>query len=222
MQNCQCLSWRIFLLMRIGLLPVALIMCLAGVSYAKPADGQDVLKRKISLNADQEQMKLVLRRISKKADVKFIYISPKVEDQRRVTIVAENDELGQVLNRLLRPFNIQYEVFDDQIILKPGAPIAIAGAPVAQTGQPITIKRDSVSGKVTDESGNPVPAASVTVQGSANGVSTDKDGNFSLDADLNDVLVISAIGYESVEITIGRNAGLVVVLKKESTSWTKW
>jgi TonB-dependent starch-binding outer membrane protein SusC len=118
MQNCKSFNRLIFQFMRIGLLPIILVMLLVGVSYAKPADGQDVLKKKITLDANQEQIKLVLRQISKKADVKFVYIAPKIQDRKRVSLFANDEELGKILDRLLSPFNIKYEVIDDQIILK--------------------------------------------------------------------------------------------------------
>ena len=64
----------------------------------------------------------------------------------------------------------------------------------------------TVSGKVLDETGSPLPGASIIVKGTSNGTSTDFDGNFTLTVS-NDsrTLVVSFIGYSSKEIPISDN-----------------
>jgi len=60
-----------------------------------------------------------------------------------------------------------------------------------------------VSGKVTDESKNPVPGASVLVKGTTVGSITDLDGNYALEVTgSNQVLVVSFLGYLAQEIMV--------------------
>ncbi len=64
----------------------------------------------------------------------------------------------------------------------------------------------TVSGKVLDETGSPLPGASIIVKGTSNGTSTDFDGNFTLTvSDDSRTLVVSFIGYSSKEIPISDN-----------------
>ena len=56
------------------------------------------------------------------------------------------------------------------------------------------------TGKVLDETGEPLPGVSVIVAGKAGGVSTDFDGNFSLAAKPGDVIKFSYIGYKPVDV----------------------
>ena len=56
------------------------------------------------------------------------------------------------------------------------------------------------TGNVTAE-GNPLPGASVVVQGTTNGASTDFDGNFSIDANEGDILIVSYVGFETQQVT---------------------
>lgn len=64
----------------------------------------------------------------------------------------------------------------------------------------------TVSGKVLDETGTPLPGASIIVKGTSNGTSTDFDGNFTLTvSDDSRTLVVSFIGYSSKEIPISDN-----------------
>lgn len=60
----------------------------------------------------------------------------------------------------------------------------------------------TVKGKVTDESGSPVPSATITVKKTANAVATDASGNFSISASPGNVLVVSAVGFEQREIPV--------------------
>src|SRR6476469_6885432 len=65
----------------------------------------------------------------------------------------------------------------------------------------------TVSGKVLDEKGVPIPFATVTEKGTKNGTSADANGNFSLEVRNANALVITSTGFESKEISIqGRNS----------------
>ena len=61
----------------------------------------------------------------------------------------------------------------------------------------------TVSGTVTDTSGVPLPGATVVVQGTNNGVTTNFDGDYSISASEGDVLVVSFVGFDSASATVG-------------------
>lgn len=65
-----------------------------------------------------------------------------------------------------------------------------------------TAQKNTVSGKVTDDKGAPVPYATITIKGSHRSVAADENGNFTLQADKNALLVISAIGFGASETSI--------------------
>jgi len=60
-----------------------------------------------------------------------------------------------------------------------------------------------ISGTVTDQSGLPLPGATVLVKDTTNGTSTDFDGNYSINANQGETLVISFVGYTTKEVVIG-------------------
>ena len=64
--------------------------------------------------------------------------------------------------------------------------------------------QQSVSGSVSDSDG-PLPGATIVVQGTNDGVSTDFDGNFSIQANAGDVLEISYVGFQTQLITVSAN-----------------
>lgn len=73
----------------------------------------------------------------------------------------------------------------------------------------------TVSGTVTDAGGQPIPGASVVIQGTSTGVATDFDGNYSLNAAASDVLVFSYIGFETREEQVGNRQTIDVVLQED-------
>jgi TonB-linked SusC/RagA family outer membrane protein len=75
-----------------------------------------------------------------------------------------------------------------------------------------------VTGTVTTESdGLPLPGASVIVKGTTKGAQTDFDGKYTIGVNSGDVLVISYVGMEPVEVTIGASNVYDVVLKEGNT-----
>ena len=60
-----------------------------------------------------------------------------------------------------------------------------------------------VTGSVSDDNGIPLPGASIVIQGSSSGTTTDFDGNFSIETSQGSTLVISYVGYESQQVVVG-------------------
>ena len=73
-----------------------------------------------------------------------------------------------------------------------------------------------ISGTVTDENGVPLPGATVLVQGTSNGVSTDFDGNYSISASQGDTLVFSFVGYSSQSVVVGSSSTVNVSLEPDN------
>ena len=74
----------------------------------------------------------------------------------------------------------------------------------------------NATGKVVDSSGVAIGGASVTIVGTKKGTSTNSNGEFSIEAQKNQTLRISAVGYETFSFSVGSN--LVLTLKSTSTS----
>ena len=73
-----------------------------------------------------------------------------------------------------------------------------------------------ISGIVLDENGGPLPGANVVIENTSTGVSTDFDGNFTINANSGEVLVISYIGYTSEYITVGNQDSITVSLQLDN------
>ncbi|RRB04685.1 TonB-dependent receptor [Larkinella rosea] len=72
-----------------------------------------------------------------------------------------------------------------------------------------------VSGRVTGTGGDAIPGANVVVKGTTTGTSTDAQGRFSLNAPSDGTLVISSLGFASLEVNIGGRSQLTVTLAED-------
>jgi len=77
------------------------------------------------------------------------------------------------------------------------------------------IYSQTISGVVNGEDG-PLPGATIQIKGTDTGVTTDFDGNFSVEANQKDILIISFIGYASQEVTINDQNDLTIFLTSDS------
>ena len=78
-----------------------------------------------------------------------------------------------------------------------------------------------VTGKVTDQQGQPVPFASVRVKGTKQGVSADADGNYSIRVKSGDALIISGTGLTQKEVPVGDGTAVNVQVSRQTSNLTE-
>lgn len=77
-------------------------------------------------------------------------------------------------------------------------------------------QQQTVTGKVTDESGLPLPGVNIIIKGTSTGVQSDFDGNYAIEASQGDILVFSFIGLQTAEYPVGSNNVVDVALAADS------
>lgn len=92
-------------------------------------------------------------------------------------------------------------------------PITISAQQAAQA------QRKTITGKVVDGNNMPVPGATITIKGRPNnGVTSDANGNFTIQAAPDNVLVFGSIGYQQQEVKVGNSTTLNVILNVSATN----
>ncbi|MEC7262686.1 MAG: SusC/RagA family TonB-linked outer membrane protein [Bacteroidota bacterium] len=87
----------------------------------------------------------------------------------------------------------------------------------ANTSVTIDVLQQTISGTVKDAQGTPLPGASIIEKGTTIGTQTDFDGNFTLNvSDANATLLISYIGFRSVEVVLDGRTSLDVTLEEDT------
>ncbi|MDT3405305.1 SusC/RagA family TonB-linked outer membrane protein [Mucilaginibacter terrae] len=180
---------KLLLFMKISTLIVAVI-CSAMLSVtAATVEGQ-VLNTKVSIDISEVKLDDAISKISNASGVKFTYNGTIVNSGIKVSAHAKGLALSTVLDELLKHTPFVYKAIDDEIIITTGKRIATYSA-----------MQRILTGKVTDERGQPLPGASVKVKGSDRGAITDAKGNYQVQVnDESEVLVFTFIGYKTKEI----------------------
>lgn len=144
---------------------------------------------KITLNLDKTNIKKALSQIERKSSYRFLYNQALFSENNRVSLNAKDEDVLKVLDRLLENTDLTYEVLDNYLVV-----LKFNG---------VEFQQQRVTGKVTNEAGEPLPGASIRVKGSSGGTSADMEGNFAITVPANATLVISSIGYDDQEIAVG-------------------
>ncbi|UIR56579.1 TonB-dependent receptor [Sphingobacterium sp. SRCM116780] len=84
--------------------------------------------------------------------------------------------------------------------------------------QVVNAQQIQVAGKVSDESGTPVPSVTIAVKGTNTGTSTNSNGLFTLNANADATIVISAVGYQKQEISLNGRKTLTISLQKDENA----
>ncbi|UOQ52362.1 TonB-dependent receptor [Hymenobacter cellulosivorans] len=170
---------------------------------------QGVLEQKITLQVEAQTIKETLSQIARQANIRFVYSQQLVGADRKVTINAQDAPLLAVLDEVLAPLKVQYEVANKRVVLRASSESGSAN----DSGRPDV----TISGRVVDAKGEGIPGVTVVVKGTAIGTGTGPDGSFTLQAPENSVLVFSFVGYARQEVPVtGATTGLRVALTEDA------
>ncbi|ABQ05915.1 SusC/RagA family TonB-linked outer membrane protein [Flavobacterium johnsoniae] len=199
-------------IMKITLFQFVLALVFSSFAVANNVNGQKKLDTKVTIIVENLTLDNALSKIEKSAHVKFSYNSRLPQLSRKVSIEANQETLSSILSRILVPFNITFSEVSNQIILQKTAADPFASADNHDSLFEVLTAGPIIKGKVTDQTGSPLPGATVMAKGTKVAVLTDFDGNFSIEMPANaDKLVISYVGMETKEIGITNVTPTVVL-----------
>lgn len=212
MQKKQHAYGALLTAMRITFQQLLLVAIFAGLSYASDLRAQELLSRRVTLSATDVKFESILDRISKQTKAKFVYSHEVIRAERIVSVSVVNRPLESVLESMLEPLGITYSVTErGNILLKKSLekPIPYLSDESVSASPPDR----AISGKVTDEKGEPLPGVSVLVKGTQTGTITDVEGRFTLSSvPEKSQLVFSFVGYFSQEIDLESKTSLEVTM----------
>ena len=163
---------------------------------------------KLSINVKNGTLIEALKQIESQSEYYFYYNNDEVKTLDGVSISVDKKEIQEVLEKLLNGTNLEYKIIDRYIALKKKN---------ENGSEPAIQQQKSITGKVVDSGGNPLPGVTVVVKGTTNGTITDIDGNYSIAkiAD-NSTLKFSFVGMKSKDVIIGNQKSINVTLLDET------
>lgn len=166
-------------------------------------------RTKLTLDLKHVSVEQLIDNIESTTEFKFVYMIRAVDLERQVTVKVDGERIEKVLDKVFGNTSTTYNVVDRQIFLTEKKDGPVVRKPEIKS-EPLQL---TVTGKVVDEFGTPLLGTTVAVKGTAQGTSTDFDGNYALTIpDRSAVLQFSYVGYVPQEIEVGAQTTINVKL----------
>jgi len=171
----------------------------------------------VSISGKDLSLKEVFVQIHQQTGYDFLYDSKEIEKGLPVTLNVKDAPVADVLAQCLKPSGLTYSIKNNAIVVKKSVAVEISvpeyNAVATRTDPPV------VRGRIANEKGEPLAAASIKIKGTTRGTISNENGDFVLkNVEENEVLVITVIGYESREFTLsGQNRFVNLQLKPKSS-----
>ncbi len=159
----------------------------------------------ITIERDNVLIKDVLREIEDQSGYYFIYNNEFVDVYQKIDIHAKNQKIDVLLDKVFQGQNVNYSINNRRIILSP-----------AETHE-VALQSRTISGRVTDSSGAPLPGVTIIIKGTTQGAVTKGDGSYLLlNVPGDGMLVFSFIGMKTQEIPVGNQSSISVVMTEDA------
>lgn len=192
---------RIFSIMKITLLLnfVFVFGLFAGNTYSQNA--------KVTLSRKSSPLEVILNEIENQTDYLFV-INSQVNIQQKISVEVKEKPVSKVLDEIFAGTDVHY--------VMEGTHIVLSNKNMSQNSVDQQIR--TITGKITDEMGEPLIGVSISVKGTESGTITNTKGEFSVSGNFNNktVLIISYIGMKKQEIEIGSRSHINIAMVSDS------
>jgi TonB-linked SusC/RagA family outer membrane protein len=167
---------------------------------------------KVTIDVKNTSLANVFKVIEHKTNYRFVYNNEVVPVTKVVTVKATDKDLSLILDELLEKLPVTYKILPNKIIV-------LSPKPTAEN-QAVQVQPVTITGMVTDETGNPLPGVSIKSKSDIKySTVTDINGHFSLVLnDRDHVLVFTFIGYATVQQSVPATGGMLIKMAPSANS----
>lgn len=162
------------------------------------------LNAQITVDVSNQSLKEIFKVIETKSEYRFFYNEGLKDLDKINSLQVKNASIEKILSILLANTEISYKLEKNNLI------ILVAKVNATQN------ESKRVTGIVTDPNGEPIIGATVRLKNTQTGTTTDFNGNFAIDASSQSILLLSYIGYASIEIKVGSQKKLTIKLEEDT------
>ena len=166
--------------------------------------------KELTVKGDHLTLEELFEMIEIQSEFSFMYNLKQIDLSKEMDVNIENQTVDEILNRVLKGTDITYTVNDRLIVIHKGKNVEL-------TEKLAEGQQRSVSGKVTDSTGQPLPGVTVVVKGTTLGTVTDTNGRYSLaDIPENASLQFSFVGMKTQELPIAERISINVIMEEDA------
>lgn len=170
----------------------------------------------------------VLKDLNRQKGVYFLYSDESISQKLVNQVKNMKGDVEKILDDVLKNTGLKYKKVSDNtfviLLATDKNKTSSELIPANLTDDNATLSTnvfDQITGRITDNDGNPLSGVSISVKGTARGTSTNNRGEFSIEANKGDVLVISYVGYEAQEWVVGDSRTVSVSLRVSNQPMTE-
>ncbi len=179
------------------------MLLLAAVSVATESFSQSA---KLKLKMENATLVEIFQEIERTSDIGFLFKNDQLDLTKKYSINVENNSVEEILRMLLGD-KYSYRFIGDNVVITAKGDLNSPGVQ----------QQETVSGKVTNSSGEPLPGVTVVVKGTIHGIVTDVDGNYTLfKVPADATLVFSFVGMKTQEIVITGKSNIDIVMVEDA------
>lgn len=178
------------------------------------AQVKDIEEVMVSLSLEQARIEKAFSSIEKMTGFSFVYTDKELKGTPRVTTNGETQSVYNLLSVIGRQTGLYFKQVNQNIHVRKVPPQAQQD----QASDLGALLRVTVTGTINDENGDPLPGATITVEGTTAGTVSDIDGNFSIDVDEGSVLLVSFIGYQTRRITVTNQSRIDIQMELDESA----
>jgi TonB-linked SusC/RagA family outer membrane protein len=168
--------------------------------------GVSAQNTRLDLKMKDATIAQVFDEIERHSEVYFFYNKSQIDENKTISVDFRNKTIDDILKNMFSELSLTYEFVGNNIIVK-----------AAENQGNGAQQNKTVSGKVTDSNGAPLPGVTVLVNGTNNGIITDANGRYNLsNVPANGVLVFSFVGMKKVEVAVAGKTTVDTILEDET------
>lgn len=183
-----------------------------GKAYGKDVTTESS-QQKVTLNIKEETLTNVIQSIIKQSGCEIVFFTAQTSAVKCRNISLTSETVDKALEIVLRGTGLSFRNQNGKYV------IIQAPADTGQKDKPV--KEITVSGRVTDSGGEPLPAVNIAVKGTKRGTNTDIDGKYKLSVPATGItLQYSFVGMETKEVKIAAtsNTTLNIILRESENT----
>ncbi len=159
--------------------------------------------QKYSLECKSMSVETVFEKLENLSGYSFLYLSSDVKKLKKIDYNFKDASLEEIVSYCLKASGLTYEIFNKQVVIKP-----------------VSVEKNTavtITGRILDENGDPLPGSTVLIKNTHKGTTADKNGKYVLRVPANSVLIFSFVGFQTQEVLVGEQTEINVTMKENVT-----
>ncbi|MEP3378999.1 MAG: TonB-dependent receptor plug domain-containing protein, partial [Maribacter dokdonensis] len=198
----------------VGILTIMRIFLLfIGIGLSSVYANSVFAQNKIQVDVNNISVEAFFEKIQNTSDYVFFYKDNVIKTDKKISVKLKDAPMKIVLDKAFSNTDLTYKIIGNQVIVKKMPPSSPKNSlefdAVVQT---------TITGNVTDATGQPLPGVNVLIKGTTIGTQSDFDGNYAIDVTDGTALVFSYIGMLTKEVAIDNRSVVNVILQEDVAS----